>query len=167
MTRRRYYQVKRKIEVRVEVRFDMRWQCRRVARVMTEVPPAAPRRQRAVRAPAVSRGCPLRERRLRSSGGEEPSRPTRRQVEAAPVTLPDGRLGPSSLTIHARLSGRPQAAVTTATVPLAQYSASSDPAKSSTVVHSQRAMLARLWSPCKLARHKTSLHRAVSARIRV
>ena len=42
--------VKRKIEARVEVRFDMRWQCRRVARVMTEVPPAAPRRQRAVRA---------------------------------------------------------------------------------------------------------------------
>ena len=41
-------QIRRKIEARVEVRFDMRWQCRRVARVMTEVPPAAPRRQRAV-----------------------------------------------------------------------------------------------------------------------
>ena len=61
----------------------------------------------------------------RSSGGDEPSRPTRRQVEATPVTLPDGRLGPSSLTIHARVSGRPQAAVTAATVPLALYSASS------------------------------------------
>ena len=42
--------VKRKIEARVEVRFDMRWQCRRVARTMLELPPAAPRRQRAVRA---------------------------------------------------------------------------------------------------------------------
>ena len=93
--------------------------------------------------PAVSRGCPLRERRLRSSGGKEPSRPTRRQVEAAPVTLPDGRLGPSSLTIHARLSGRPQAAVTAATVPLAQYSASSNPAACSTVLHSQSA-----WHGC-------------------
>ena len=131
-------QIRRKIEARVEVRFDMRWQCRRVARTMLELPPAAPRRQRAVRAAAMSRGRPLRERRLWSSGGAEPSRPTRRQVEMTHVTLPDGRLGPSSLTIHTRLSGRPQAAVTAATVPLAQYSASSDPAARSTVVHSQR-----------------------------
>ena len=43
-------QIRRKIEARVEVRFDMRWQCRRVARTMLELPPAAPRRQRAVRA---------------------------------------------------------------------------------------------------------------------
>ena len=88
--------------------------------------------------PAVSRGRPLRERRLWSSGGQEPSRPRRRQVEMARVTLPDGRLGPSSLTTHTRLSGRPKAAVTAATVPLAQYSASSNPAARSTVVHSHR-----------------------------
>ena len=54
------------------------------------------------------------------------------------VTLPDGRLGPSSLTTHTRLSGRPQEAVTAATVPLAQYSASSDPAARSTVLHWRR-----------------------------
>ena len=112
--------VKRKIEARVEVRFDMRWQCRRVARVMTEVPPAAPRRQRAVRAARHVTRPPTPGTSAAEQRRKEPSRPTRRQVDATPVTLPDGRLGPSSLTIHARLSGRPQAAVTAATVPLAQ-----------------------------------------------
>ena len=118
-------QIRRKIEARVEARAARSHLYHPVARVMTEVPPAAPRRQRAVwaarrvtRPPAL--GTAAAEQRRK-----EPSRPTRRQVEMTRVTLPDGRLGPSSLTIHTRLSGRPQAAVTAATVPLALYSASS------------------------------------------
>ena len=97
--------------------------------------------------PAVSRGRPLRERRLWSSGGQEPSRPIRRQVEMTRVTLPDGRLGPSSLTTHTRLSGRPQEAITAATVPLAQYSASSNPAARSTVVHSRHGCVGGVSPP--------------------
>ena len=128
-------QIRRKIEARVEAGAPNSHLYRPVARTILELPPTAPRRQRAVRAarrvtrvPAA--GTSAAEQRRRRA---EPAH--RRQVEAAPVTLPDGRLGPSSLTIHARLSGRPQAAVTAATVPLAQYSASSNPAASSTVLH--------------------------------
>ena len=80
--------VKRKIEARVEVRFDMRWQCRRVARDMTEVPPAAPRRQRAVRAARCVTRAPapgtsaVEQRRTRAepaqkaSGGDDARRTT-------------------------------------------------------------------------------------------
>ena len=128
-------QIRRKIEARVEARAARSHLYHPVARVMTEVPPAAPRRQRAVWAARRVTRPPAPGTSAAEQRRKEPSRPARRQVDATPVTLSDGRLGPASLTIHARLSGGPQVAVTAATVPLAQYSASSDPAQSSTVLH--------------------------------
>ena len=61
-----------------------------------------------------------------------------------PSTVRWGRppsLSPSSPNIHARLSGRPQASVTAATVPLAQHSASSNPAASL----DRGPLAARVW----------------------